>query len=391
VLRSRDLKRPHPKGFTYTVYSLEPRVTPKQLAQVYSPGPDPIVSHYTWLPLQTERWQPRARELGLDPTKVRPISQRLVNFARTKFGDAAIRGGQQSSLSIWDKVERINDYLVSSGGFTYSRGAKQVPAGEEVTENFCFKSQSGYCREFASAMAVLCRINGIPARVVTGYSPGTYSLADNAYVYLNSNAHAWVEVYFDGYGWIMFDPTPTSRASLSRPAASRFLSDAVDFLQELFVIDPAATQKTILAALGRLWQTARDNALPVSVGLALVLGGSLGIWFIRRRFSRRRKGPRLVPENSVVVAYLRTQGLLRQLGFILETGDTARQLFAAAEDRFPWLAEPLDGLLPLYEKAAYSSLPPPPDEAERATELLARVDELVRAELLARKRERRRS
>jgi hypothetical protein len=239
-------------------------------------------------------------------------------------------------------------------------------------------------------MAVLCRLNGIPSRVVTGYSPGLYSIADNAYVYKASDAHAWVEVYFDGYGWIMFDPTPTSRNRFDRPPATQFIAGAIDFLQELFVIDPSATQKTMLDALVRLWHWAQDNARPVSIGVGMALAGIIGIILIQRRLRRRRPGKRFDPENSIVVAYLRTQGLLRQLGFISETGDTARQLFDAAGQRFPWLVEPLGGLLPLYERAAYGGIAPLPAEAERANELLSQVDTLVHQELAERKRARRR-
>jgi hypothetical protein len=389
TIRPQELSKVHPKGFSYTVYSLEPRVNAKQLGQVYEVGPDPIVSHYTWLPLQAEEWQQHARELGVDPDKVRPISQRFVNFARTNFSAEKVVNGKKVFPSIWDKVQRINDYLVNTGGFNYDRKHQDPPEGMEVTEAFCFKTQQGYCRQFASAMAVLCRLNNIPARVVSGYSPGTYSLAENAYIYHQSNAHAWVEVYFDGYGWVMLDPTPTSRNRLDSPPASQLLASAVDFLQELFVIDPAATQKTMLEALLRVWKMAKDNALPVSVGAFLVVGGSLGIWLIRRRLARRRSGRRIAPENSVVVAYLRAQGLLNQLGFVSETGDTARQLFSAAQERFPWLADPLRGLLPLYERAAYSAAAPDRHEAERAAEYLLQVDALVKEELQARKREKR--
>jgi hypothetical protein len=316
---------------------------------------------------------------------VRPVSQRFLNFARTTFGGDRVEKG-----SVWDTVQRINDYLVHSGGFNYTRSPKALPEGMEVTEAFCMKTQEGYCRAFASAMAVLCRLNGIPSRVVTGYSPGLYSIADNAYVYKASDAHAWVEVYFDGYGWIMFDPTPTSRNRFDRPPATQFIAGAIDFLQELFVIDPSATQKTMLDALVRLWHWAQDNARPVSIGVGMALAGIIGIILIQRRLRRRRPGKRFDPENSIVVAYLRTQGLLRQLGFISETGDTARQLFDAAGQRFPWLVEPLGGLLPLYERAAYGGIAPLPAEAERANELLSQVDTLVHQELAERKRARRR-
>ena len=72
---------------------------------------------------------------------------------------------------------------------------------------FLFKTKTGYCQHFAGAMAVLLRFNGIPARVAVGFTTGE-KVDDGTYVVTRNDAHAWVEAYFPGVGWVPFDPTP---------------------------------------------------------------------------------------------------------------------------------------------------------------------------------------
>ena len=86
--------------------------------------------------------------------------------------------------------------------------------------NFLTKTKRGFCQQFASAMAVLVRSLGYPARVATGFTPGLYDPKQKVYRVSTTNAHTWVEVMFPGYGWIPFEPTPTR----SNPSAASYLS-----------------------------------------------------------------------------------------------------------------------------------------------------------------------
>jgi hypothetical protein len=73
---------------------------------------------------------------------------------------------------------------------------------------FLFNQQSGYCSHFATAMAVMCRYSGLPARVAVGYLPGYIDPLTGAHIVRAGDAHAWVEVHFNRTGWVAFDPTP---------------------------------------------------------------------------------------------------------------------------------------------------------------------------------------
>ncbi|MGA8142623.1 MAG: transglutaminaseTgpA domain-containing protein [Candidatus Acidiferrales bacterium] len=115
---------------------------------------------------------------------------------------AQITAGAQNP---YDKAARIEAYLRTKYG--YSLDLKD-PHGKDPLSYFLFDRKAGHCEYFASAMTILARTQGIPARYVTGFLPGEYNDVGGDYIIRASDAHAWVEVYFPDYGWITFDPTP---------------------------------------------------------------------------------------------------------------------------------------------------------------------------------------
>jgi hypothetical protein len=98
----------------------------------------------------------------------------------------------------------VEHYLLSSR-FRYD---ENPPRSLYPLETFLFKSRVGYCQQFAGAMAMLLRMGGVPARVAAGFTTGSYNSADHDWEVTDLNAHAWVEAWFPGYGWVRFDPTP---------------------------------------------------------------------------------------------------------------------------------------------------------------------------------------
>ena len=86
-------------------------------------------------------------------------------------------------------------------------------------ESFLFDTKAGYCQHYSAAMALLLRMGGVPARVATGFSPGGYSKRKQAWIVRDTDAHSWVEAWFDGYGWITLDPTPADTPARSQIAS----------------------------------------------------------------------------------------------------------------------------------------------------------------------------
>jgi hypothetical protein len=119
----------------------------------------------------------------------------LRTYARRIVKNAATPAAEAIALNNW----------FTSGRFKYSLNASYA-AGAAGIRDF-LKARTGYCQDFAFTMAVLARLLGIPARVVVGYTAGTFTGHGN-YVVKTSDAHAWPELYFRGFGWLRYEPTP---------------------------------------------------------------------------------------------------------------------------------------------------------------------------------------
>lgn len=117
---------------------------------------------------------------------------------------AAAREAAGEEESPYLQATRLMDYL-KNGEFRYTLTPGSVPKDRDFVDYF-LETKQGYCTYFASAMTVMARSLGIPARLVSGYGL-QYRDGDGSWVALQKNAHAWVECYFYGIGWITFDPT----------------------------------------------------------------------------------------------------------------------------------------------------------------------------------------
>ncbi|HEY0237778.1 MAG TPA: DUF3488 and transglutaminase-like domain-containing protein [Friedmanniella sp.] len=114
----------------------------------------------------------------------------------------------------YEKAVAIQAYLRDPNHFTYS--TQQRPGnGYNALVNFLTVDKSGYCEQFASSMAMMARVNGIPARVAVGFLPGSESRG--TYNVSVRDMHAWPELYFASYGWVRFEPTPGVQTGSAPP------------------------------------------------------------------------------------------------------------------------------------------------------------------------------
>jgi protein-glutamine gamma-glutamyltransferase len=104
-------------------------------------------------------------------------------------------------------VRRVEDYLQKEGRYQYS--TEVGTPGIEPLMEFLFHTHKGYCQHFAGAAALLLRVAGVPTRVVVGFATGE-QLDNHTWAVRDEDAHAWIEVYFPGVGWVPFNPTPSA-------------------------------------------------------------------------------------------------------------------------------------------------------------------------------------
>jgi len=105
----------------------------------------------------------------------------------------------------YDKARAMEAYLRSHYGYTLDLSGAPPP---DPLAYFLFTKRAGHCEYFASAMTVMLRSAGIPARIVNGFLTGEYNDVGGDFIVRASDAHSWVEVFFPTYGWLTFDPTP---------------------------------------------------------------------------------------------------------------------------------------------------------------------------------------
>jgi hypothetical protein len=128
--------------------------------------------------------------------------------------------------SPYERALAIEEYL---RGMTYSTRTSAPPPDRDWVDYLLFDSRSGYCDYFATAMVVMLRTQGVPARVASGFASGSFDEQEQAWLVRESEAHSWPEAYFPGYGWIAFEPSairePPERGPASLASTERDRSD----------------------------------------------------------------------------------------------------------------------------------------------------------------------
>nr|WP_157260808.1 transglutaminase-like domain-containing protein [Patulibacter minatonensis] len=123
---------------------------------------------------------------------------RTIRLART------LSVGAKNQLEV---VRRVQDYLLGGDRYRYTTDVPEP--GRQPLFDFLFRDHAGYCQQFAGSAALLLRMAGVPTRVVAGFATGVPA-DDGTYEVRDEDAHAWIEVYFPGFGWIPFNPTPAA-------------------------------------------------------------------------------------------------------------------------------------------------------------------------------------
>lgn len=228
---------------------------------------------------------------------------------RTLAWAASLR--QQPALASADAITLAGAVMrhIAQAGFRYtlSPGLSDQPPTPHLVDEFWFDRKAGFCEHFASAFAVIMRALDVPSRVVVGYQGAELNPVDGQYIVRNSNAHAWVEIWQSGMGWVRVDPTaaaapdrlswtpiPSPLAGLPgpfgdlAPGTLRHLRDqwdAVNHRWNLWVLQYSQNeQMNLMRSLG--WDTPSWTALGQTLGGALALiglGAALVVWWTRDR------------------------------------------------------------------------------------------------------------
>jgi transglutaminase-like putative cysteine protease len=202
------------RGDEYTVWSYVPTPRPRQLAAVPI-APDrrntllsnylDVLPGYEVPPLGSEDRQRRVFSLTENEEVGDTVRGYLPLYRRAQ----AVTQGARTQYAI---VVALESWFRSDGGFRYTESPPKLRTGAPPLVDFVERTKAGYCQHYAGAMALMLRYLGIPARVAVGFTSGDYDEDNRRWTVTDHDAHAWVEVWFDGWGWLPFDPTPTRGA-----------------------------------------------------------------------------------------------------------------------------------------------------------------------------------
>jgi transglutaminase-like putative cysteine protease len=244
------------KNQAYTVVS---SVTQADVESLRSAGTD----YPTWV---------TARYLQLPPTlpnRIRALAEDITKEYDNPYG----------------KVTALEGYLRT---IPYNQSISAPPPGSDGVDYFLFDNRQGYCDYYASALTVMARAVGVPARIASGYTRGEYNSASNTYLVRESDAHTWVEIYFPGYGWVEFEPT-ASQPLITRPEPESSEELAIDDLEasgrrrerEERDIDAEIAPETAgipIVGIGPWSMALWGGAL-----VLLVIGGVIVVWYLWAR------------------------------------------------------------------------------------------------------------
>jgi len=315
------------------------------------------------------------------------------------------------------KARAIEAYLSNVRNFTYTLDVPETGSGEPI-DTFLFENKAGHCEYFASAMVILLRAAGIPARMVNGFKGGDWNEFGRFYTVREWHAHSWVEGLMPGKGWVTFDPTP--EVAMHRPFGTRLTGLITRFLEfldmkwvNLFIAYSREDQREFLARFGRrggagekvtwvgAWNgflrrigsvfgagtAAKDDKTSDTDGARAPSASALffvltlfaaGVIFLLVR--RKLKSGRSSRPDPVGRLYGRFVKIMARRGLHRELSQTPLEFAAAASQMYPIDAEHIWDVTFSFCEARYGRKPLSHDAVERLRRCLGRLAKKSRSD-----------
>jgi transglutaminase-like putative cysteine protease len=215
-----------------------------------------------------------------------------LSQAARSLAQLAVQG---HTATEYDIVTALTSWLQSH--YRYSLQLGHVLPGVDAVDQFLFVDRKGYCEQFATAATLMLRSLGIPARLATGYSTGTYDPVLNQSIVRERDAHAWVEVFFPNDGWVPVDPSPGYAGLPATTFPDHWAASGIARLIPHLTIGAAPA---ILASAGVL------GVVPPAIAIAFVVVLAYA-WLRRRQVRRRRRAAEPPGSSDLLDLYDRLQ------------------------------------------------------------------------------------
>lgn len=300
------------------------------------------------------RYQREAEEIYKTYTALPDtLPQRVLDFAFQQFGNIG---------SEYDTAKAIEQYLSTT--YPYNPDMPALPEGADFVDSFLFESKEGYCTYYASAMTVLCRVLGLPARYVEGFAPSS-DFRGGEYYYSDETAHAWCETYFEGVGWVQFDPTAGYGIGIPEPTPPSATPSAPVTVSSAPVTPPSATAP---AAVTPAPSSPSKSSLPVELLWTALFMLSIPLYQIGKRiflFSlRHRKDRYLKSVSRVPYTKEQAQRIYKRILWLLALAkmkprktETLGDFAARVDESFPARDTTMQKVAQSFSKVCYGNEP----------------------------------
>jgi len=358
----------------------------------YSPGSR---IHYT---VYSDPVEPSDEELAAEDTGL-PSGQNDPDYLQLPEGSGRLTelAGQVTAgaASPFEKVKGVKNYLGTNFAYTLDppRDTSLSPM-----DDFLFKSKAGYCEHFATAMTLMLRATGVPARMVSGFMGGEWNEYGGFYLVREQDAHTWVEVYFPDYGWVRFDPTPPAPAGAGASAVSTDIGKLLGYLRfkwdRYIVYYSLRDQVEAAGRLSKTYQALRrtidglagslKNAFDRRTGTGTSPGALklpavyavIPVLFILLAYAAMRllKKKGFIDKKVGVAFYEEMESILRKKGLKRAPGTTPLEFAAVVSDKGN-IYEGVKYVTEVYNRVRFGGRPINPGERSRVKAALRRMKE----------------
>lgn len=325
---------------------------------------------------QTEQHQLYVSVPEIVPSRVYELAETVTEMAKNDYERALL----------------LEHYLRSNYSYTNLPDTSLLTGqSDDFVDQFLFELQQGYCDYFSTAMVIMARTLGMPARWVKGYTAGINEaelFMMNSTPYLeeqmepsnsgtftvrNADAHSWVEIYFEGYGWVSFEPTP----GFSIPQQYGSQQQADDLLQQIIPASELVSESETSVENDGWSLTAKQKSI-IWLSCALLLTVIIALAAVRYRQSIKSRWRKFryyaYTDNQMIV--LEVNRLLRKgkrQGLPVSSTSTLRETIQAWKPYYPLAQQELEQLLTYFEAANYSKHEMTTQDVEKVRAIIERV------------------
>lgn len=254
----------------------------------------------------------------------------------------------------YDKAEAICSYLKDN--YDYTTKINQRPEGKDAVDYFLFEQKKGYCIYFASAMAIMCRYLDIPTRYVDGVVLDYSHMDEGWYKVKTKEAHAWTEVYIEGFGWIRMDSTPgykyTENWKVNDENWNSYVNKADNKLEDKIKISTQENEERRsdenIFGTALLWLKYLFTGITVSAILVLLVIGAI-IWNKKRIYIKSNN------REKIFICMKKIMSNLEKQGYVLMKGETLKEFKERLENDKNFENIDIIKLLDWFQDVRYSS------------------------------------